>query len=201
MRQIAMLIRCQESVLSKAVEILADQRVKWIICHSSATNLPPICHPPATSIPKNSGKSSIVQGEGEGEGEGEGQGEGAKALVSDETDGKTLPHGNNFKSSWSEWIQYLGQKRKKPTKLTIEKQLKTLYELSETDAVMCINNSIMNGWQGLFPDKMPTSKPKQPTNGIVTTNADGKTKIGGREYSIITGADIPDDQPEIPLPF
>jgi hypothetical protein len=81
MKQIAMLIRCQESVLSKAVEILADQRVAWVICHSSADDLPLICHSSATSIPKNSENSSIVQGEGEGEGEGEG----AKALVSDET--------------------------------------------------------------------------------------------------------------------
>jgi len=79
-------------------------------------------------------------------------------LVSDETGGGSLPHGDKFETAWNEWNQHLKQKRKKPTPLTIKKQLKTLSNLSESQAVECIDKSISNGWQGLFPDDLPTSK-------------------------------------------
>jgi hypothetical protein len=93
-------------------------------------------------------------------------------LVSDETGGAPLPHSDKFKTSWEEWNQYLGQKRKKPTPMTIKKQLKILSKLSEPEAVNCINNSITNGWQGLFPDDLPTSK-----NSInPTINKKGKSQ-------------------------
>ena len=68
-RQIAMLIRCPHDLFLKSLAILVDSRVGWVVCHPSASDVPPICQ----SHPKN---SSIVQGEGEGEGEGQGEGEG-----------------------------------------------------------------------------------------------------------------------------
>jgi hypothetical protein len=40
-----------------------------------------------------------------------------------------------------------------------EKQLKLLEGLTELEAVDCINRSIANDWQGLFPEKQKNSKP------------------------------------------
>lgn len=54
-------------------------------------------------------------------------------------------------AAWNEWLEYLKQKRKTPTPLTIKKQLKQLEKLNEQDAIITINQSIQNGWQGLFP--------------------------------------------------
>jgi len=58
-----------------------------------------------------------------------------------------------FTDAWNEWQTYLTQKRKKPTKLTTTKQLNQLSKLNEDDAIITINNSIQNGWQGLFPSE------------------------------------------------
>jgi hypothetical protein len=75
-----------------------------------------------------------------------------------------LPHGDNFKSTWKDWNQFRTEIKKPLTPSMVKAQIKTLAKLTETDAVMCINNSIMNGWQGLFPDKVgQQSKPQQQT--------------------------------------
>ena len=75
----------------------------------------------------------------------------------------TLPfESQEFKMSWEEWLLYLKQKRKKPTEITKTKQLNILSKLTEFDAIMTINKSITNGWQGIFPpkDNLELSKPK-----------------------------------------
>lgn len=71
---------------------------------------------------------------------------------------KKKPHelpfdSQKFTDAWNEWQTYLTQKRKKPTKLTTTKQLNQLSKLNEDDAIITINNSIQNGWQGLFPSE------------------------------------------------
>ena len=71
----------------------------------------------------------------------------------------TLPFpSSDFTNSWNEWLAYLKQKRKTPTPLTIKKQLNQLEKLHEKDAIITINQSIQNGWQGLFPT---TGKPNK----------------------------------------
>jgi hypothetical protein len=60
LQQLSVLLRIEICHLSAALEILSDQRVRWVSWGSSADNLPTICR----SSP------SFVQGEGEGEGEG-----------------------------------------------------------------------------------------------------------------------------------
>lgn len=63
-----------------------------------------------------------------------------------------LPYDSeNFTDAWNEWISYLKQKRKSPTNITIKKQLKQLSETNEKEAIEAIEQSIKNGWQGLFP--------------------------------------------------
>lgn len=64
----------------------------------------------------------------------------------------------NFKSTWSEWINYR-KKIKKPVRTVSAAriQLKRLHEWTGGDpekAVRIVENSIANGWQGLFdPNK------------------------------------------------
>lgn len=50
--------------------------------------------------------------------------------------------------AWGEWVQHRKELRKKLTKSQITKQLKFLCEQSDPNAV--INQSIKNGWAGLF---------------------------------------------------
>lgn len=58
-----------------------------------------------------------------------------------------------FKNAWDEWLVYLKQKRKTPTLLTQNKQMKFLESQGEDKAIASINRSITNGWQGLFAEK------------------------------------------------
>ena len=75
-----------------------------------------------------------------------------KVKVKKEEPAATLPFvSESFKESWQEWVCYLKEKRKTPTKMTIKKQLNQLSKINEKDAIITINNSIQNGWQGLFP--------------------------------------------------
>lgn len=64
-----------------------------------------------------------------------------------------LPHGERFSEAWQDWIEHRNQIRKPLTDAAIKKQLKMLAEYSEDDAVKIINQSIQNGWQGLFEIK------------------------------------------------
>ena len=64
--QVAMLIRCEKSLLERAIEILTDERVKWL----SADDVPPICQSSASVIP------SLWEGQGQGQGQEQGQGQG-----------------------------------------------------------------------------------------------------------------------------
>lgn len=71
--QIAMLIRVEKRLLERAVEILSDERVRWVsandmpvICQSSATTVPPICQPSPGFVHKEKDRDR-VQGQGEGE--------------------------------------------------------------------------------------------------------------------------------------
>jgi len=63
-----------------------------------------------------------------------------------------------FSTSWNEWLEYLKQKRKTPTPITIKKQLNQLEKTNEKDAIETIHRSIQNGWQGLFPSDGKNSK-------------------------------------------
>jgi hypothetical protein len=69
-----------------------------------------------------------------------------------------LPHSENFAKAWGEWINYRAKTKKKLSAFAQEKQLKLLAVITEQEAVECINRSIANDWQGLFPEKR-NSKP------------------------------------------
>ena len=55
-------------------------------------------------------------------------------------------------STWADWCQHRREIKKPLTATTCAKQAKTLAGHPDADAV--INQSISNGWTGLFPDKV-----------------------------------------------
>lgn len=59
---------------------------------------------------------------------------------------------NVSESTWAEWCQHRREIKKPLTATTCAKQAKTLAGHHDADAV--INQSISNGWTGLFPDKV-----------------------------------------------
>ena len=70
-----------------------------------------------------------------------------------------LPHGEMFKRAWGEWVNYRTKTKKRLSRFAQEKQLAMLKGLTEQECVDCINRSIANDWQGLFPEKAGNSKP------------------------------------------
>lgn len=69
--------------------------------------------------------------------------------------------------AWSEWVAFRKEIKKSLTKTTIQKQLNFLGKY-EYDHVAIINQSIQNGWTGLFPLKKESNqKPTYaPVNGM-----------------------------------
>lgn len=70
-----------------------------------------------------------------------------------------LPHGDLFKRAWGEWVNYRTKTKKRLSRFAQDKQLAMLKGLTEQECVDCINRSIANDWQGLFPEKAGNSKP------------------------------------------
>ena len=70
---------------------------------------------------------------------------------------KILENQNGFLETWENFKKHREEIKKPMTeqaeKLTLKK-LEENYQL----AVQCMNESIMNGWQGIFPEKIKTSK-------------------------------------------
>lgn len=69
-----------------------------------------------------------------------------------------LPFGSvDFLNAWNDWLEYKKQKKQKLTPKTIEKQLRKLGAKSEVVAIAIINQSIEQGWQGLFELKQQSN--------------------------------------------
>jgi hypothetical protein len=58
-----------------------------------------------------------------------------------------------FREVWAEWIQYRIEIKKPMKPLSAKKLLKSLAEGGERKAIESINQSIANGWQGVFDVK------------------------------------------------
>ena len=70
-----------------------------------------------------------------------------------------LPHGEMFRKMWNEWNLYRRRTKKGLSGFAAKKQLEMLGKMTEQEAIECINRSITNDWQGLFPEKQGNSKP------------------------------------------
>ena len=64
-----------------------------------------------------------------------------------------LPFSEKFAEVWERWKTYRTEIKHKLTASTEASQLKKLSAYSESDAIAMIEQSIENGWQGLFPIK------------------------------------------------
>jgi biotin operon repressor len=63
-----------------------------------------------------------------------------------------------FLHAWKEWQSYRKQKRNTLTECTIKRQLGFLASIGVQDAIISINESIKNGYTGLFPVKQAARK-------------------------------------------
>ena len=77
----------------------------------------------------------------------------------------TAKPGNVSEQTWADWCQHRVEIRKPLTAKTCEQQAKALANHPAPDAV--INQSISNGWTGLFPEKVLAGAQQRPgrTNG------------------------------------
>ena len=69
----------------------------------------------------------------------------------------------DFRKAWSEWTEYRRESKKKLTKSTITRQLGSLAKLGEEAAIASIDQSISNGWTGLFEPKGDAARPSGVT--------------------------------------
>lgn len=81
-------------------------------------------------------------------------------------------------SVWADWCQHRREIGKRLTKTTCDRQAKTLAGHHAPDAV--INQSISNGWTGLFPEKvLPGAQQGQRRNGPDFNDTTWADDLGG----------------------
>lgn len=81
-------------------------------------------------------------------------------------------------SIWADWCQHRREIGKRLTKTTCDRQAKTLAGHHSPDAV--INQSISNGWTGLFPEKvLPGAQQGQRRNGPDFNDTSWADDLGG----------------------
>jgi hypothetical protein len=73
---------------------------------------------------------------------------------------ENLPHSERFATAWEEWRTHRREKKLGLTKTSSGKQIVMLSLMSESDAIAVIDQSITNGWTGLFPVKKQGYQPK-----------------------------------------
>jgi hypothetical protein len=91
----------------------------------------------------------------------------------------TAKPGNVSEQTWADWCQHRVEIRKPLTAKTCEQQAKALANHPAPDAV--INQSISNGWTGLFPEKVLTGAQQRPgrTNGPDFDDTSWASDLGG----------------------
>lgn len=57
---------------------------------------------------------------------------------------------DEFRTAWNSWVDYRKEIKKKLTHSTVEKIFKEMQKWGEAKAIISIDLSIQNGWQGLF---------------------------------------------------
>lgn len=67
--------------------------------------------------------------------------------------------------AWKEWLQYRKEKKKSVTGRTKEMQIRLLQSLTPQERIASINQSITQGWTGLFEVKIPKKQQKNDFSG------------------------------------
>lgn len=93
-------------------------------------------------------------------------------------DPMTAKPANVSTAVWADWCQHRREIGKRLTKTTCDRQAKTLAGHHAPDAV--INQSISNGWTGLFPEKvLPGAQQGQRRNGPDFNDTSWADDLGG----------------------
>ncbi|WP_236166638.1 helix-turn-helix domain-containing protein [Pseudomonas juntendi] len=93
-------------------------------------------------------------------------------------DPMTCKPANVSEQTWADWCQHRREIGKRLTKTTCDRQAKTLAGHHSPDAV--INQSISNGWTGLFPEKvLPGAQQGQRRNGPDFNDTSWADDLGG----------------------
>lgn len=70
---------------------------------------------------------------------------------------------SDFEEAWDQWCRYRKEIKQSITKSTAERQLNKLGRYPPAVAIAAIDQSITNGWSGLFPDKITIRLPAAKT--------------------------------------
>lgn len=81
---------------------------------------------------------------------------------------------DGFEAAWGEWLTYRRERKLTVTPTCLKKQLAMLE--NQTDPIAVLNQSIQNGWQGLFPIKSDSNHGK--SDGEVDWSAEYHRVMG-----------------------
>lgn len=70
-----------------------------------------------------------------------------------------------FRSTWSSWESHRKEIKKKLTPTAVSEQFRALLKMGEERAIIAIQHSIANGWQGIFEPRPEKSKSTSPSLG------------------------------------
>lgn len=138
-------------------------------------------HPTETTSPEvtvNHGESPL-EVEVEVEENKKKEGEPADATGSEKVARETIPFtpDSPVRDAWNEWEKYRKEKKQTLTPSTIKKQIQFLGGRGDPEIIAIINQSITNGWTGLFEIK------NNYKNGRATTKRSSDAVIeGGRPF-------------------
>lgn len=66
-----------------------------------------------------------------------------------------------FRQAWADWVQHRKEIKCKLTPLATQKQIRQLVDWGHDKAIAAIEQSIRNGWRGLFEPKMQAKQPQR----------------------------------------
>lgn len=89
-----------------------------------------------------------------------------------------LSEADGFPEVWKNWIAYRKQSKKKMTQMVVDAQLKLLCKMGAEKAIKSIDNSITNGWTGLF--EINETNKGTPRNGDHKPNQNLNARRAGQ---------------------
>jgi hypothetical protein len=69
-----------------------------------------------------------------------------------------------FKAAWTDWVNFRRERTPKVTEMAAKRQFAKLAEYPEQTRIDMIDQSIRNGWQGIFEMKQNFQRPAQTNN-------------------------------------
>lgn len=90
-------------------------------------------------------------------------------------DEASLPfQSERFKTAWADWVRFRAETKKKMTPMTASRQLAILKAFGEENSIASIEQSIRNGWQGLFEVQVRGVRHTPPTKRLLTDDDHAK---------------------------